>query len=201
MVQPQVLQFKITLKETNPIIWRRIQISELCSFWDLHVAIQDAMGWLDCHLHHFEVNHPIETGKQYMGIPTDEDHDVLNTLPGWEYKVKDYLIINPKMIYEYDYGDGWTHEIVFEGLHNKQPSQQYPVCLAGERKCPPEDVGGTHGFEEFLRVIADPNDDEHESSLEWVGGKYDPDDFTPSKVKFDNPTKRWKRAFQESIGC
>jgi len=101
---------------------RRIQISDLCSFWDLHVAIQDAMGWTDSHLHDFEMNHSIEKGKQHMGIPDDDGFDdVYHTLPGWDYRVRDYLIINDQFIYSYDFGDGWKHRIEYEGLHEKQP--------------------------------------------------------------------------------
>jgi hypothetical protein len=192
-----VLQFKITLQDIHPVVWRRIQISDLCSFWDLHVAIQDVMGWLDCHLHHFEMNYSIEKGKHYMGIPDDEGFDdVFNTLPGWDYKVRDYLIINEKFIYKYDYGDNWTHLIEYEGEHPKQAQVKYPICLAGERACPPEDVGGTPGYERFIKIIAKPGHTERRALLEWVGGKYDPNKFDPKKVKFDNPSKRWRKAFE-----
>jgi len=98
------LQFKITLLEVEPVVWRRIQISDLCSFWDLHVAIQDAMGWTDSHLHEFEMNHSIEKGKQYLGIPDDDGYDDFHhTLPSWEYRVRDYLVINDQFIYSYDF--------------------------------------------------------------------------------------------------
>lgn len=198
MATRPVLQFKITLQETAPSIWRRIQISDLCSFWDLHVAIQDAMGWLDYHLHHFEMNHSIEKGKQHMGIPDDDGFDdVLNTLPGWDYRVKDYLVINKQFIYEYDYGDGWIHLIEFEGEYPKQENIKYPVCLDGERACPPEDVGGIPGYEHFIEVISKPKHPERKEMLEWVGGTYDPNHFDPKEVKFDNPTKRWQKAFEQ----
>jgi len=198
MATRPVLQFKITLQGIVPSIWRRIQISDLCSFWDLHVAIQDAMGWLDCHLHHFEMNHSIEKGKEHMGIPDDDGFDdVLKTLPGWDYRVKDYLIINKQFIYEYDYGDGWIHLIEFEGEYPKQDNIKYPVCLDGERACPPEDVGGIPGYEHLIEVINKPKHPERKEILEWVGGSYDPNHFDPKKVKFDNPTKRWKKAFEQ----
>lgn len=198
MAKRPVLQFKIKLQQTHPLVWRRIQISDLCSFWDLHVAIQDAMGWLDYHLHHFEMNHSIQEGKHYMGIPDDDGfEDVLNTLPGWEYRVKDYLVINKQFIYEYDYGDSWIHLIEFEGEFPKQENTKYPICLDGERACPPEDVGGIPGYEHFLDIINQPRHPERKSLLTWVGGRYDPDEFNPKKVKFDNPAKRWKKAFEQ----
>lgn len=197
MAARPVLQFKITLLEVVPTVWRRIQISDLCSFWDLHVAIQDAMGWLDYHLHDFEMNHSIETGKQHMGIPDDEGfYDVFKTLPSWEYRVRDYLVINERFIYSYDFGDGWKHLIEYEGLHDKQPALKYPVCLAGGRACPPEDVGGVPGYERFLKAIKTSNHPDRQSLLEWVGGKFDSEKFDPEKVKFDNPHKRWKNAFE-----
>lgn len=199
MTKRPVLQFKITLQGIEPKIWRRIQISDLCSFWDLHVAIQDAMGWLDYHLHHFEMNHSIEKGKQHMGIPDAGGiDDVLHTLPGWDYRVKDYLVINKQFIYEYDYGDGWIHLIEFEGEQPKQDRVKYPVCLDGERACPPEDVGGIPGYEHFIEVISKPKHPEREEMLEWVGGSYKPNHFDPKQVTFDNPTKRWKKAFEQA---
>ncbi|MFI4957103.1 MAG: plasmid pRiA4b ORF-3 family protein [Gammaproteobacteria bacterium] len=188
------MQFKITLQDIQPPIWRCIQLSDLCTFWDLHVAIQDAMGWTDTHLHHFIVNNPIDNGKQYMGIPDDE-FDTCNTLPGWEYRVRDYLAINDSFPYEYDFGNGWEHLIQYEGVREKTPGIKYPLCIDGERACPPEDVGGPHGFDHFLEIITNKGHPEYRSYLEWVGGKYDPGKFNPKKVKFDNPSKRWKAAF------
>ncbi len=135
-----------------------------------------------------------------MGIPDDEGFDdCLHTLPGWDYRVRDYLVINERFIYKYDYGDGWTHLIEYEGECQKQAGAKYPLCIGGERACPPEDVGGTPGYERFIKAITTPHHPERKELLEWVGGKYDPDKFDPEKVKFDNPTKRWKNAFERDV--
>ena len=75
----QVYQFKITLKGTKPPIWRRILVPETYTFWDLHVAIQDAMGWDDYHLHEFTLLSPKTGRKVKIGIPSDEDADF-----GWK---------------------------------------------------------------------------------------------------------------------
>lgn len=201
MAQRPVFQFKITLQGTKPDIWRRIQISDLYTFWDLHVAIQDVMGWKDYHLHHFEVINPITDEKEYMGIATDDDFDILNTLPGWEYRVRDYISIkkNHKISYVYDYGDDWEHLIEFEGEFPKtKESRHYPICLGGKRACPPEDVGGIPGYEEYIIAIADRTHKDHKEFLQWRG-KYDPEKFNPKKVKFDNPSKRWKKAFAQEV--
>lgn len=199
MAKRPVMQFKITLIDTVPPIWRDIQISDLCTFWDLHVAIQDAMGWYDCHLHQFVI---VTKDKQklFFGIPSDDDFDFdfHETLPSWEYKVKNHLEHNKKFIYEYDFGDGWVHSIEYEGEHEKEHKKKYPCCLAGEKACPPEDVGGIPGYYSFLNIIENKNNEEHESMLAWVGGHYDQNEFDPKKVKFDNPSKRWTQAFEEN---
>lgn len=196
MTQSSVFQFKITLQDIKPAVWRRIQISETSTFWDLHIAIQDAMGWKDCHLHHFEVVDPETNEKQLMGIPDDDGFDDDKTLPDLNYKVIDYIAHNNQILYLYDYGDSWYHLIEYEGLHEKQPKKKYPVCIAGERACPPEDVGSIPGYYDFLEAINNPTHKEHDSMLEWVGGKYDSEKFDPKKVKFDNPKVRWARAFK-----
>lgn len=91
MKRRPVFQFKITLQNIKPMIWRRIQVSDLYTFWDLHVAIQDAMGWTDSHLHQFEIMNPTISKKEYIGIPDEDGEDAYRTLAGWDVKVKDYM--------------------------------------------------------------------------------------------------------------
>ena len=82
--------------------------------------------------------------------------------------------------YEYDFGDGWQHEVLFEGRLEAEPGKQYPLCLEGARACPPEDVGGVWGYADFLEAIADPEHEEHDGLLEWAGGRFDPEEFNPA---------------------
>jgi hypothetical protein len=82
-----------------------------------------------------------------------------------------------KFVYEYDFGDSWEHEILVEKILPAEAETAYPLCLRGKRACPPEDVGGVWGYEEFLEAIGDPTQEEHESYLEWVGGDFDPEAF------------------------
>lgn len=200
MTKKLVLQFKVTLQNITPPIWRRLQISDQCTFWDLHIAIQDAMGWTDSHLHEFKVINPLTSNIEYIGIPDDEGDDLHPMLAGWNVKVKKCINLNDnqKISYLYDFGDSWEHLIEFEGLQEKQ-STKYPICLAGERACPPEDVGGISGYENFLIIIKNPKHKEHKEYLEWVGGKYEPEKFDPKRVKFDNPKIRWRNAFTEDV--
>ncbi len=185
-------QFKISLLGIEPPIWRRIQVPADYSFWDLHVAIQDAMGWLDYHLHVFQIVNP-ETGNlEKIGIP-DEDGE-LDILPGWELWISDYFSPqNPRAEYEYDFGDSWEHKVVLEKILDQEIDR--PVCLAGERHCPPEDCGGIGGYEDFLDVIFDPDSETRQEMLTWAGGSFDPENFDPMKVKFDDPDERWEIAF------
>ena len=98
--------------------------------------------------------------------------------------------------YEYDFGDGWEHELTLEAILPRQAGQKYPLCAGGARACPPEDCGGVYGYENLLTVIQDPIHDEYESMLEWLGGRFDPDRFDPTRVKFDDPARRYKLAFE-----
>jgi hypothetical protein len=197
----QALQFLITLMKTDPLIWRRIQVPEEYSFWDLHVAIQDAMGWQDCHLHEYRIYHPNREAIDRLGIPDKDFPDERPCRAGWEVPVSEYfswetLSDAPPAKYVYDFGDEWHHVVTFEDILPGR-SRRYPRCVAGARACPLEDCGGIHGFEEFLAAIANPKHPEHGNLLDWAGGAYDPEAFDPSRVTFDDPRKRWKNAFQK----
>lgn len=79
--------------------------------------------------------------------------------------------------YAYDFGNGWEHDIILEAISEAGTGLKYPRVVAGERACPPEDVGGPPGYESFLAAIADPRHDDHGRMLEWVGGRFDPEAF------------------------
>ena len=193
----QVYQFKITLKGTKPPIWRRILVPETYTFWDLHVAIQDAMGWDDYHLHEFTLLSPKTGRKVKIGIPSDEDVDYgWEVLAEWNQKIAHYFSSdNSKADYVYDFGDGWEHSIKLEKILPRETGVAYPRCIDGRGACPPEDCGGIGGYAEFLEAIGDPANELHEDMLDWVGGSFDPDDFDPNDVEFEDPDSRFKLAF------
>lgn len=196
MTKQSVYQFKITLLGIKPSIWRRIQVPSSYSFWDLHVAIQNAMGWLDCHLHEFTVRNPISGEEESIGIPENEDsYD--SSLPGWKLKIKRYVGINSKMRYIYDFGDHWEHEIKFEGEHLRLKEIEYPICLGGKRACPPEDVGGVFGYEHLLEVMNDPNDEEYKNMLTWIGDSFDAEEFDATQVLFHDPAEHRESRLME----
>jgi hypothetical protein len=204
--KPLIYQFKVTLEEITPLIWRRIQIPSKYSFWDLHVALQDAVGWFDYHLHAFLFPKSNRGQQVEIGIPGDEIGDQ-QILPGWKIPITEYFTEpGQTALYQYDFGDGWEHEILLEGIFIKEKGVKYPKCIAGERACPPEDCGGTPGYYHLLDIINDLRHEEYEETIEWLKGHvgnyypYKPDAFNPQKVHFWNPQKRWEMAFSEGPG-
>ncbi len=174
-VSSRLYQFKITLREIAPAIWRRIQVKD-CTLDKLHERIQTAMGWTNSHLHHFQF------GGQLYGDPLlmQENFGEMGYADSTAVKLGDIV---PKagtrfaFEYEYDFGDGWRHEVVFEGCLKAEPDRKYPLCLDGARHCPPEDVGGPPGYAEFLNAVADPDHERHDEFLTWIGGTFDPEEF------------------------
>ena len=168
-----IFQFKVTLDDSKPPIWRRILVRSDITLGELHNVIQAVMmGWADYHLHQFIV------GETYYGEPhpdyegfvemRDESRVHLNQIvTGEKFKFR----------YEYDFGDSWLHNLLVEKILPPEPGQPYPVCIKGKRACPPEDVGGIWGYYMFLEAIQDPDHPEHEDYLEWVGGEFDPEAF------------------------
>jgi hypothetical protein len=193
----RVYRFKITLEGIRPPIWRRIMVPEGYSFWDLHVAIQDAMGWFDCHLHEFRIVNPKNGFPENIGIPDDVGFSDDEILPGWRNKIKGYFTAGSrKAEYVYDFGDDWRHVVELEGMFPAEPDVKYPCCLKGKRACPPEDCGGEWGYAEFLEKIPDPDHEERKELLAWLGREFDPEHFNPDEVEFSDPAERFRIAFQ-----
>jgi hypothetical protein len=194
-----VYQFKISLEESDPCIWRRIRVPETYTFWDLHIAIQDAMGWTNSHLHEFEIINPQTGMKAQIGIPDNMDSDRI--LPGWEQNIAAYFSPKNKgehkaALYIYDFGDDWQHTIVLEEIL-PQAKVRYPLCTGGSQACPPENSGGVWGYEEILDTLRDPNHPYYQDIREWVGESFNPETFTPDQVIFTDPSKRLKIFFNQ----
>ncbi len=186
-----LFQFKITLVGSKPPIWRRVQTKD-CTLADLHELIQAAMGWEDCHLHQFVIDGvrygPPSPGALDFGLGMKDESQVRlsQLLPktGKAFRIK----------YEYDFGEGWLHQILFEGYRPVEQGMKYPLCLEGARSCPPEDVGGVGGYEEFLEALADPKHERHDELLEW-SGPFDPGKFDPKEA-----TKEIRQGLRNSRG-
>lgn len=192
-----VFQFKVTLKEVTPPVWRRIQVPHTYTFWDLHVAIQGAMGWLDYHLHEFEIPHPAARGTVRIGIPTEDDWDERPLLPDWDVPIAKYFtLLNRSATYVYDFGDFWQHALKLEWIMPAVKGQTYPACIGGKRARPPEDCGGPMGYEDLLKIVADSEHEDHEQTMEWLGGSFDSEKFSCDDVVFDDPDQRLDDLFR-----
>jgi len=189
----QVYQFKIRLSGIRPPIWRRIQVPETYTFWDLHIAIQDAMGWEDYHLHEFEIVNPPTGLKVNIGIPCNTyRRDILS---GWEQRIADYFLLleNPLADYVYDFGDNWEHKIRLEKILPKEEGIDYPICVKGKRVCPLEDCGGVFVYAIILEALKNLDTKKREEILERVGldlewiGEFDSEHFDVEEVNFRDP--------------
>lgn len=173
-----LFQFKITLLDIKPAIWRRMQVPD-CTLADLHEYIQAAFGWENYHLHQFEINgerysQPAPDGDDF-GLDFEDETDIFlsKLIPKSGRK--------SRWIYEYDFGDGWRHEILFEGFPPADPQAKYPLCVEGERACPPEDCGGPGSYPNYLAAITNPQHEQHMEMLEWRG-PFDPEAFDAKKA-------------------
>ncbi|MBX7167659.1 MAG: plasmid pRiA4b ORF-3 family protein [Pirellulales bacterium] len=168
-----IFQFRVTLLVTRPAVWRRIQVPD-CTLGMLHDYIQAAFGWWNYHLHRFTID-----GKEYGPPPPEEFAADFDWQDYTQVKLSQLVPKSGKRarwIYEYDFGDGWVHEILFEGFPPADKKVKYPICLEGDRTCPPEDVGGPYGFEHYLAALANPKHKEHKDYLAWRG-PFDADAF------------------------
>jgi len=170
-----IYQFKITLYESRPPIWRRVQVSSDISLHRLHKIIQTVMGWEDYHLHKFIV------GDSCYGEPdpyydSDMDDDK-------KVRLSEVVLGEGHWFdYEYDFGDSWLHRVLMEKTLQPESGMKYPRLIKGKRACPPEDVGGMWGYEEFLEAIRDPGHPEHKDMLDWAGDEFDPEEFDIDEI-------------------
>lgn len=192
-----VLQVRATLADVKPKVWRRLHVPSDCTFWDLHVAIQDAMGWLDYHLHSWKIVKGARKTKAEFGIPDDDPFPGMPTvLPDWEASVMAWLTTpGHQALYTYDFGDNWEMLVELEALLGAERGVRYPRCVDGARAGPPEDVGGVPGYADFLDALADPTHARHDELREWIGGEFDAAAFDATRIQFDDPQVRWRRAF------
>jgi Plasmid pRiA4b ORF-3-like protein len=172
-VEPaSIYQLKVTLQDSRSAIWRRIQLPADIRLSRLHAVLQIVMGWTNSHLHGFRAD-----GHRY-GIPDSEFSGMMEILDERQARLNQIApSVKSHFSYEYDFGDSWEHAIVVEKILPPEPDVQYTHCLAGERACPPEDVGGVWGYAEFVKAIRNSRHPEHDEMLEWVGGTFDPAAF------------------------
>lgn len=151
-----VARLHIVLDDIEPVIWRRVDVPVTASLKMLHDVVQAAMGWENCHLWH------VEAGDRRYGLPD----------PMWPESgmaaaknVKLAALIDRsvrELVYTDDMGDDRRHTITVETVGPGEPDVKYPRFVAGERRCPPEDVGGLPGYEMFLEAMGDRAHEDHD---------------------------------------
>ena len=172
MAQPgdPVLQMRITLADVDdPPVWRQVVIPAGYTLDRVHDAIQVTMGWQNSHLHMFRV-----AGREYGPAYLDDE---LETLSEKQFRIGDLMKVGDLASYEYDFGDGWEHELVVEASAVADAATAYPACTGGEGACPPEDCGGPGGFAELKELLAGPPSPEREEMRVWADEDYDPAHF------------------------
>ncbi len=170
------LRIRVDLLLMPAPVWRLLELPGACTFWDLHVAIQDAFGWRDRHLHQFVLDLPGSGQRLRLGIPDDSGFQIEDeVLPGWEHRVSRYLRAGlAPALYTYDFGDDWLHEINLEGILQSAEPALLPRCTEGAGQAPREDCGGPPAVD-AQQVVSRV--------------------FEPCEICFDNPRERWQRAF------
>jgi hypothetical protein len=179
-----IARLHVVLNGITPEIWRRIEVPVSVNLHSLHSIVQSAMGWLDYHSYEFTV------GDKVYGTPGDDWQYRKNMRRAHCCKLAKLVADNVRTFhYQYDFGDRWWHTITVESVTSADVDVGFPRLIGGMRRCPPEDVGGPDGYEAFVRAIADPNDEEHDSWIEWYDGfewydrPYDPDDINAYSLR------------------
>ena len=169
-----ILTLQVTLEGIDPLIWRRLEVPSDMTLARLHRVLQVAMGWTDTHLHQF-----LDGEDRYGPLDSEmgKQRDERGTRVG-------DLLQSPgdRITYAYDFGDGWEHEILLERKSMPEPRGTYPICVGGERACPPEDCGGVPGYLDFLEAVSQTNHPRHAEMIEWIGGEFDPEAFSVERV-------------------
>jgi len=168
----RIYQLKISLLESEPEIWRRVLVSGGVTLTKLHQVIQIAMGWTDSHLHEFVV------GKTSYSMP-DPEMEIGRSKNENRFHLYEVAPrVRMSFMYVYDFGDNWEHVIKVEKILDADERYQgYPVCLEGEKACPPDDCGAIYGYYDMMEVRSDPKHPEYEDVMEWLGDEFDPDVF------------------------
>jgi hypothetical protein len=169
----KIARLRAEIDEVKPTVVRRIEVPLDIRLDDLHFALQIAIGWQNCHP--FEFRPASSNGKAWGLI--DRDDPQPGMLPAESATLADLLALGRIFQYGYVYGEDWTHTVELESIADAAPGASYPSLVSAQGRCPPADIGGVDGYENFLRAISDPNHLHHEAVRDW-----DDPDFDPARV-------------------
>lgn len=162
----ELCQIRVELRGVRPLIWRRLLVPSDMNLHRLHQVLQYAMGWKNKHSYTFESASSVPLSFSW---PNEAVGRVFSAIGG-------------PLVYLYDPGDGWEHEITREERVSSDVDTDYAVCLAGERACPPEDCGGIPGYADILQAVQKPNSKRYAELREWIGTTFDPLAFSVDEV-------------------
>lgn len=169
---------RIELRDTDPLIWREVEVPTSITLKVLDDVIQAVMGWFDYHLWEFTID------KQSYGLPMDEDWGTEPRKEAAKARLRDVLKPRKTTInYLYDFGDSWEHRLTVTGVRPGDPATLYPRYIGGEKNAPPEDCGGIPGFYDMLDALVDPDHPDHADATEWADD-YDPDAVDELPIKY-----------------
>lgn len=186
--KPKAIALRIELLEVVPLIWRRVLVSDNWTLASLHHYLQWVMGWTDSHAHEFAVGEGLVAPDWWIreAWSADDASRYRDERRVSVAAVVSQLGVRGQFKYDYDMGDGWEHRIVIESPPASTISDSpLPICLAGENACPPEDVGGPHGYAEFLEILGDRQHEQHHDTVRWTGGVFDPKGFDLNRINRD----------------
>jgi len=171
-----VFRLRVELVYVAPPVWRLLLVPTNITLASLHDAVNEAMGWADSHLHMFMFK------QRRFGDVTKPDAGELKLQDERKVLLEDVVGVGEVLLYEYDFGDGWTHHLKVEAKLEADERFVYPLCVGGGRTCPPEDCGGPPGYEHLVAALRDPTSAAHDDLLAWVGGHFDPEGFDVNRV-------------------
>lgn len=175
----EIATLRIELIDSDPLIWRELEVPTSIKLKALHDIVQASMNWEDYHFWQFVVD-----GQTY-GLPIKDDWEPPRKIAS-RVRLRDVLSSaksKTKITYTYDFGDDWEHRLIVSKVRPGLPNIVYPRFIAGERNAPPEDCGGIYGFYDKLDIRTDPNDPDHAHITEWFGD-YDPDKLDEMPIRF-----------------
>src|SRR5258708_67291 len=176
-------QFKVVLRGISPAIWRQFQVWEDATLAQLDRILQMVMGWENYHLYEFRIG-----GRIYGDPDLDDEREIIDAK---KTRIRNVLAgVGAEFEYEYDFGDDWQHDLLLEAVMQSGPDTMCPRCLSGERSCPPEDVGGSGGYADYLEALASPHHEEHQNMMEWRRP------FNPEAFSVDGVNRELEKKFR-----
>lgn len=176
-----VYQFKITLRDVTPAVWRELHVDSVMYMDELHFIFQTAMLWSAEFGYAFSIN-----GKSYGEAEEDEDVDP-NLLDAQEFVIESvFTKVGDKALYSYD---EWEFDVELTGTSEPQEDKEYPLCTDGARNSPFEECGNPEGYVAFLELLNDKSNPERAQLIEDIGGEFDPEAFDPEDIneEFSDP--------------